>query len=67
MKKLIFAILILFLCVGIYSCSKNDAASTATTASTDNSTASSPSVFLYAYSSSNTYDADDADGVVNTC
>ena len=38
MKKLISAILIIFSCLGIYSCSKNDAASTATTATTDNST-----------------------------
>ena len=45
MKKLISAILILLLCLGIYSCGKNDAASTATTAS-------SPSVFLYAYNTS---------------
>ena len=50
MKKLIFAILILFLCVGIYSCSKNDAASTATTATTDNSTAASPEIIIFPYS-----------------
>ena len=50
MKKLISAILILFLCVGIYSCSKNDSASTATTATTDNSTASSPEVIIFPYS-----------------
>ena len=61
MKKLISAILILLLFLGIYSCGKDDSAST------DNSTASSPSVILYAYSSSNSYDADDADGVANTC
>jgi len=35
MKKLIFAILILLLILGIYSCGKDDAASTATTAATD--------------------------------
>ena len=52
MKKLISAILILLLFLGIYSCGKDDAASTATTATTDNSTASSPSVFLYAHSNS---------------
>ncbi|HIB94497.1 MAG TPA: hypothetical protein EYO60_09460 [Candidatus Lambdaproteobacteria bacterium] len=63
MKKLISAILILFLCVGIYSCSKNDAASTATTATTDNST---PSVFIYPYSTSTQY-AYNAHKVVNTC
>ena len=53
MKKLIYAILILFLCVGIYSCSKNDSASTASTASTattDNS--SSPEVIIIPYSTS---------------
>ena len=32
MKKLIFAILILLLFLGIYSCGKDDASSTATTA-----------------------------------
>ena len=63
MKKLISAILILLLCLGIYSCGKNDAASTATTATTDNS---SPSVIIYAYSTS-MYDGDVADSVVNTC
>ena len=47
MKKLISAILILLLCLGIYSCIKNDAASTATTATTDNSTASSPEVIIF--------------------
>jgi hypothetical protein len=52
MKKLISAILILLLCLGIYSCSKNDAASTATTATTDNTTASSPAVIIYPYSTS---------------
>ena len=50
MKKLISAILILLLCLGIYSCSKNDAASTATTAITDNS--SSPEVIILPYSTS---------------
>ena len=63
MKKLISAILILLLCLGIYSCSKNDAASTATTATTDNSTTS---VYIYAYSTSTKY-AYQADDVVNTC
>ena len=63
MKKLISAILILLLCLGIYSCSKNDAASTATTATTDNST---PSVFIYPYSTSSEY-AYNAHKVVNTC
>ena len=63
MKKLISAILILFLCLGIYSCSKNDAASTATTATTDNST---ESVFIYPYSTSTQY-AYNAHKVVNTC
>jgi len=48
MKKLISAILILLLCLGIYSCSKNDSASTATTATTDNS--SSPEVIIFPYS-----------------
>ena len=52
MKKLISAILILLLCLGIYSCSKNDAASTATTATTDNSTLS---VFIYPLSYSYVY------------
>ena len=50
MKKLISAILIIFSCLGIYSCSKNDAASTATTAITDNS--SSPEVIILPYSTS---------------
>ena len=63
MKKLISAILILLLCLGIYSCGKNDAASTATTATTDNST---PSVFIYPYSTSTQY-AYNAHKVVNTC
>ena len=63
MKKLISAILILLLCLGIYSCSKNDAASTATTATTDNLT---QSVFIYPYSIT-TKDGDVADSVVNTC
>ena len=63
MKKLISAILILLLFLGIYSCGKDDAASTATTATTDNS---SPSVIIYAYSTS-MYDGDVADSVVNTC
>ena len=63
MKKLISAILILLLCLGIYSCSKNDAASTATTATTDNST---PSVFIYPYSTNSQY-AYNAHKVVNTC
>ena len=63
MKKLISAILILFLCVGIYSCGKNDADSTATTATTDNST---PSVFIYPYSTNSQY-AYNAHKVVNTC
>ena len=62
MKKLIFAILILLLFLGVYSCGKDDA-STATTATTDNSTAS---VFIYVYSTS-TLDGDVADSVVNTC
>ena len=53
MKKLISAILILFLCVGIYSCSKNDSASTATTATTDNS--SSPEVIIFPYSTDYQY------------
>ena len=61
MKKLIFAILILFLCVGIYSCSKNDSATTATT---DNS--SSPEVIIFPYSTSTQY-AYNAHKVVNTC
>ena len=64
MKKLISAILIIFSCLGIYSCSKNDAASTATTtATTDNST---PSVYIYPYSTSIKY-AYEAHIVVNTC
>ena len=64
MKKLISAILIIFSCLGIYSCSKNDAASTATTAATtDNST---PSVFIYPYSTS-LERAYNAHKVVNTC
>ena len=63
MKKLISAILILLLFLGIYSCGKDDAASTATTATTDNS---SPSVIIYAYSTS-MYDGNVADSVVNTC
>ena len=49
MKKLISAILILLLCLGIYSCGKNDAASTATTATTD------PSVFIYPLTYSSIY------------
>ena len=53
MKKLISAILILFLCVGIYSCSKNDSASTASTATTDNS--SSPEVIIFPYSTDSQY------------
>ena len=64
MKKLIYAILILFLCVGIYSCSKNDSATTATTATTDNS--SSPEVIIFPYSTSTQY-AYNAHKVVNTC
>ena len=65
MKKLISAILIIFSCVGIYSCSKNDAASTATTAATtDNS--SSPEVIIFPYSTSTQY-AYNAHKVVNTC
>ena len=67
MKKLIYAILILFLCMGIYSCSKNDSASTATTATTattDNS--SSPEIIIYAYSTTAIRPAD-ADLVTNTC
>ena len=57
MKKLISAILILLLCLGIYSCGKNDAASTATTATTDNS--SSPEVIIFPYSTDiqNAYNA----------
>ena len=50
MKKLISAILILFLCVGIYSCSKKDADSTATTTTTDNS-----EVIIYPYSTDVVY------------
>jgi hypothetical protein len=53
MKKLIYAILILLLCLGIYSCGKNDAASTATTAATDNS--SSPEVIIFPYSTDYQY------------
>ncbi len=52
MKKLISAILILLLCLGIYSCSKNDAASTATTATTDNS---SPEIIIFPYSTASQY------------
>ena len=48
MKKLISAILILFLCLGIYSCGKNDAASTASTTTT-------PEVIIYPISYSNVY------------
>ena len=44
MKKLIYAILILLLCLGIYSCGKKDSASTATTAS--------PEVIILPYSTS---------------
>ena len=47
MKKLISAILILLLFLGIYSCGKDDAASTATTAATDNS---SPEIIILPYS-----------------
>ena len=56
MKKLIFAILILLLFLGIYSCGKDDAASTATTATTDNST---NSVIIYPISYSSLYDGND--------
>ena len=49
MKKLIYAILILLLCLGIYSCGKKDSASTATTATTD------PSVFIYPLTYSSIY------------
>ena len=66
MKKLISAILILLLFLGIYSCGKNDAASPATTATTDNTTASSPAVIIYAYSTNIKYPFQ-ADDVINTC
>ena len=56
MKKLISAILILLLFLGIYSCGKDDAASTATTATTDNST---NSVIIYPISYSSLYDGND--------
>ena len=63
MKKLISAILILLLFLGIYSCGKDDAASTATTATTDNST---PSVYIYPYNTSSR-DGNYGTTVVNTC
>ena len=73
MKKLISAILILLLCLGIYSCSQNDAASTATTsttdnstASSDNSTASSPVVIIYPYGTTSS-DGNYGSSVINTC
>jgi hypothetical protein len=65
MKKLLSAIMILLLFLGIYSCGKDDA-STATTATTDNSTASSPSVFIYIYSTNST-NGGAGTGVSNTC
>ena len=61
MKKLISAILILFLCVGIYSCSKKDADSTATTTTTDNS-----EVIIYPYSTDVVY-ASSAHKVAYVC
>ena len=65
MKKLISTILVIFSCLGIYSCSKNDAASTATTATTDNST---QSVFIYPLSYSSQYDGNDAGDIApNYC
>jgi len=66
MKKLISVILIIFSCLGIYSCSKNDAASTATTATTATTDNSTPSVFIYPYSTNTQY-AYNAHKVVNTC
>ena len=66
MKKLISAILILLLFLGIYSCGKDDAASTATTAATDNSTVSSPGVIIYAYNTSSR-DGNYGNDVIYTC
>ena len=63
MKKLISAILILLLFLGIYSCGKDDAASTATTTATDNST---PSVFIYPYNTTSV-DGNYGSNVINTC
>ena len=48
MKKLISAILILLLCLGIYSCGKKDSASTASTATT-------PEVIIFPYSTASQY------------
>ena len=48
MKKLISAILILLLCLGIYSCGKKDSASTASNATT-------PEVIIYPLSYGSTY------------
>ena len=63
MNKYLYVLLILCVWLSVNSCGKNDAASTATTSTSDNST---PSVFIYPYSTS-AQDADVADSVVNTC